>query len=150
MLNVFCLSTALVVGQGAPLPPSSNEPAPFGYERFVQTPPPIVVTPTPTGSLPANRKPVLAPHNQSRNAASPIITTVQGSPMPMAPVNTQLAPTPMQPSPIPKTEPKKNGSGDAEEKKNGDEKKEEEAKEDDKGYFMKAIAGTPVRQHARS
>ena len=63
--------------------------------------------------------------------------------MPMAPMNTQLAPTPMQPSPVPKTEPKKNGSGAAEEKKNGDEKKEEEAKEDDKGYFMKAIAGTP-------
>ena len=117
MFDVFCLSVALAVGQGAPVAPQPIPPsavpgrAAIGDDLPTRIPPalPAVGVPAPDNWVKAHTV------AQDKTAADP------KSPAADAPAA-------------------KNG-----EPKNGDEeKKDEEKKEPEKGHFMKLIEGTPL------
>jgi hypothetical protein len=117
MFDVFCLSVALAVGQGAPadsqpIPPAASGHATLGDEPPSRIPPALPAVGVPDTWVPARTVSQVKP-------AEP------------------KGPTPDS-GPDKKPEEKKNGD----EKK--DEEKKDEKKEPEKGHFMKLIEGTPL------
>jgi hypothetical protein len=118
MFDVFCLSVALAVGQGAPADTQPIPPAAAGHATLGDEPPSRIPAALPTVGVP--------------DTWVPARTVSQVKPAePKGPT--------LDSGPDKKPEEKKNGD-----EKKDEEKKDEEKKEPEKGHFMKLIEGTPL------